>query len=118
MGLGIKTCTVDRALALAAFSRLKKAMCTYPVLHSPLPNKPFTLYMDASDVGIGAVLVQQTPLGERPIFLLSCKLAAAEQKNAVIEESRALHWAIEYSNTTYGANTLRLSLIMHPSNGC
>lgn len=48
------------------FTQLKVALRTYPVLHSPLPDKPFTVHTDASKVGLGAVLAQQAPQGLLP----------------------------------------------------
>lgn len=56
------------AEAEVAFQYLKTVLCTCPVLHMLLPHCPFLVYTDASSVGLGAVLMQQTPQGERPIF--------------------------------------------------
>lgn len=55
----------------AAFQDLRMAICTDTVLYAPLPNRPFRLYADASNVGLGAVLTQETPTGEHPVFFLS-----------------------------------------------
>lgn len=50
--------------AKEAFKNLKEALCKYPVVHASLPDKPFIVYIDASSVGLGAVLLQETPVGE------------------------------------------------------
>lgn len=42
--------------------------------------------MDASDWGIGAVLSQQTPEGEKPVHFLIRQLTAVEQKYVTIEK--------------------------------
>lgn len=49
---------------LEAFQALKRALCRHPVLHTPLPRQPFIRYTNASNVGLVAVLSQQTPQGE------------------------------------------------------
>lgn len=71
-----------------------------------LPERPCILYTDTSDIGLGAVLAQMTPQGEKPIFFLSCKLTNLETKYAVIEkEALAMHWAISEFHTTSGGNS-------------
>lgn len=42
----------------AAFSKVKKLFTSAPVLIHPDPSKPFIVAVDASDVGVGAVLFQ------------------------------------------------------------
>jgi hypothetical protein len=41
-----------------AFHTLKKLLTTAPVLAQPNIEKPFDVYCDASDTGIGGVLMQ------------------------------------------------------------
>lgn len=57
--------------ALTAFEAVKKALCDQTRLHPHLPNLPFTVHTDASSTGLGAMLVQDNPQGERPISYLS-----------------------------------------------
>lgn len=45
--------------AQRAFKRLKDAFTSAPILKLPDPEKPFVVEVDASEVGIGAVLSQR-----------------------------------------------------------
>ncbi|CAL1391412.1 unnamed protein product [Linum trigynum] len=58
-----------------AFHKLKTAMSSTPVLAMPNFNAPFIIETDASDDGIGAVLMQN----ERPIAYMSRALGKAKQ---------------------------------------
>ena len=70
----------------SAFGRLKEALTTSPVLHSPNPDKPYILQTDASGLGIGAVLTQEDEQGEEhPVGYFSRKLKPAEQNYAAVE---------------------------------
>lgn len=53
------------AEACATFEALKRTFVSAPVLKTPDPNKPFILEVDASEVGIGAVLSQRQGSPER-----------------------------------------------------
>ncbi|KAJ8402835.1 hypothetical protein AAFF_G00361490 [Aldrovandia affinis] len=53
------------APAVLAFNVLQTALITAPVLAYPDANWPFTLDTDASNVGIGAVLSQQSDNGDQ-----------------------------------------------------
>jgi len=61
-----------------AFSKLKVCLCAKPILHLPDMEKPFTLRTDASDVGLGAVLLQEHEDGLFPVAFASRKLTKAE----------------------------------------
>ncbi|KAI2663454.1 Transposon Tf2-11 polyprotein [Labeo rohita] len=64
-----------------AFQRLKEIFSTTPLLHHPDPELPFTVKVDASTTGVGAVLSQA--VGEPPLLhpcaFYSPKLSPAEQ---------------------------------------
>ncbi|KAJ1088807.1 hypothetical protein NDU88_001962 [Pleurodeles waltl] len=74
-----------------AFSTLKEAFSTAPVLTHPDANQPFIVEADASDVAIGAVLSQRNKdTGQlHPVAYMSRKLNEAEQ-NYVIAEKELL----------------------------
>ncbi|CAM5130372.1 unnamed protein product [Eretmochelys imbricata] len=70
-----------------AFRALKEALVSGPVLANPDFDKPFMVFTDASDTGLGAVLMQEDEKGERhPIVYLSKKLLPREQHYAAIEK--------------------------------
>ena len=65
-----------------------------PIRFTPDFNVPFTLFTDASDWGLGAVLAQVKEGVEFPVLYLSRKLTPREQRYAVIEkEALAIKWA-------------------------
>ena len=57
-----------------AFKKLKEALTTAPVLALPEQGKPYTIYTDASRVGLGCVLMQD----ERVIVYASRQLLKHE----------------------------------------
>ncbi|CAM4532736.1 unnamed protein product [Lepidochelys kempii] len=70
-----------------AFRALKEALVSGPVLANPDFDKPFVVFTDASDTGLGVVLMQEDEKGERhPIVYLSKKLLPREQHYAAIEK--------------------------------
>ncbi|CAM4637279.1 unnamed protein product [Lepidochelys kempii] len=80
-----------------AFRALKEALVSGPVLANPDFDKPFVVFTDASNTGLGAVLMQEDEKGERhPIVYLSKKLLPREQHYAAIEkECLAMVWALK-----------------------
>ncbi len=62
-----------------AFEKLKQAVSSTPVLCSPNPDLPCILHTDASDTGVGAVLMQDFGRGPQPIAFESHRLTPAEQ---------------------------------------
>jgi len=73
--------------AVDAFETLKAALLSAPILAIPFtgPEATFTLYTDASNVAIGAVLLQDQGNGEQPVCYESRKLSPAEKNYAVHE---------------------------------
>ncbi|XP_066518865.1 uncharacterized protein [Hoplias malabaricus] len=82
--------------AEAAFEQLKACLTSEPVLRSPDFNRPFRVQTDASERGLGAVLVQDFNGEEHPVLYISRKLTPPEQRYAALErEALAIKWAIE-----------------------
>ena len=70
-------------------------MCSGPILKLPNVKERFVLRTDASNVGIGAVLMQYHEGELFPVMYASRKLLPREKNYAVIEkECLALVWAI------------------------
>lgn len=65
-----------------AFQLLKKALVEAPVLAIPNFNKPFVLETDASDLGLGAVVMQEN----RPITYLNKPLCPKNQGMSTYEK--------------------------------
>ena len=69
-------------------------MTAVPLLVYPDSNKPYVLYIDASDTCIGACLTQDGD--EKPIYYLSHKLSKSQCKWSVVEkEAFAIHFALK-----------------------
>lgn len=62
-------------------------LCSAPILAAPCFDRLFKLYMDASDVGAGSVLMQADDLGiDRPVSFVSKKLTSCQRNYSVIEK--------------------------------
>ncbi|KAG7478604.1 inhibitor of nuclear factor kappa-B kinase subunit beta [Solea senegalensis] len=80
----------------AAFSTLKAHLCSSPVLRSPDFKQRFLVQVDASAIGLGAVLAQGIPGEEFPILYLSRKLQPRETRYSTVEkEGLAIKWTLE-----------------------
>ena len=83
--------------AQAAFAELKHKLTSEPLMlqHANF-DAPFILDVDASDVGLGAVISNKIDGVERPIQYLSRKLTDMEKRyHAYEKEALALIWAVE-----------------------
>ena len=88
-----------------AFQYLKDSLSVVPLLAYPDPNKPYTLYTDASGTCIGACLTQSCEEvadtlpnvnNEKPIYYLSHKLSRTQCKWSKVEkEAYAIHFALQ-----------------------
>jgi len=69
-------------------------------------EKPFTLRTDASDIGLGAVLLQECDDGLFPVSFASRKLLDRERKYSVLErECLAVVWSIrKFAMYVYGVD--------------
>ena len=80
----------------ASFVELKRALLSNPVLKLPELQKEFVLRTDASDVGIGAALMQEQDGKLFPVSYASRKLLPREQNYSTIErECLAIIWAVQ-----------------------
>ncbi|KAI2667777.1 Transposon Tf2-6 polyprotein [Labeo rohita] len=83
--------------AIQAFKTLCHQFTTAPVLTHPDSTKPFVVEVDASDVGVGAVLSQRGPDEKlHPCSFFSRKFNPTQQRYGVGDrELLAIKWALE-----------------------
>ena len=72
--------------ARECFEKLKLSLSQYPILRIPNANLPFVLRSDASDVGLGCVLIQYVDGTPFPIAYASRKLLPRETRYSTIEK--------------------------------
>ena len=80
-----------------SFERIKTMLTNEPILKAPDFDKPFKLAVDASDVGAGAVLLQEQNNVDHPVCYFSRKFDRHQQNYSTIEkESLALLLALQH----------------------
>ena len=81
-----------------AFEKLKEQLASAPVLVFPMLNEDYVLYTDASEVGIGAVLCQETDDGDEKVISFASKAFSGAEKNwtTTEKEAYAVVWALQY----------------------
>ena len=83
--------------AETAFAKLKNKLTSAPVLAFPRFSQPFRLKTDASDAGLGAVLLQLIDGQEHPIAYASKKLNDVEKRySATDKELYAIKWGMAH----------------------
>lgn len=87
-----------------AFNGAKDLLCQAPVLSAPNFTKPFSLQVDASATGAGAVLLQEDEAGiDHPVSYFSKKFSKTQQNYSVIEkEALALLLALQHFEVYLG----------------
>ena len=81
----------------AAFECLRDSLLKAPILSYPNFQERFSLYTDASNTGIGAILAQHINGIEKTIAFASRSLKQHERKYATIErECLALVWGMKH----------------------
>ena len=81
---------------MRAFDSLKAKLANSPVLHLPEVDRPFILRTDASETGIGAVLLQEFEEEKFPVAFASKKpLARETQYSSIKRECLAVVWAVQ-----------------------
>ena len=81
-----------------AFEKVKAMLVSTPVLSAPNFDHPFKLAVDASDVAVGAVLLQEDSDGvDHPVCYFSRKLDKSHRNYSTIEkECLALILALQH----------------------
>ena len=87
-----------------AFDTLRNALTSFPILKLPNLHEHFILQTDASDKGIGAVLLQEETGMKMPVAYASRKLKPSEVAYSTIEkECLAIVWAVvKFQRYLYG----------------
>ncbi|KAJ8019449.1 hypothetical protein HOLleu_41054 [Holothuria leucospilota] len=96
----------------AAFELLKKALMSSPVLIAPDFEKQFKLAVDASDNGIGAVLLQADEHGvDHPICYYSKKFDKHQKNYSTIEkETLALILGLQHFDVYLGTTSFPITV--------
>jgi hypothetical protein len=89
-----------------AFEAAKALLCSAPVLAAPDFVRPFKLEVDASALGVGAVLLQEDERGiDHPVCYFSKKLKRHQLHYSTIEkEALALLLALQHFEVYLGSN--------------
>ncbi|KAK7092391.1 hypothetical protein V1264_008140 [Littorina saxatilis] len=87
-----------------ALEKIQEILSEHPVIVLPDFQKPFTVRTDASNIGIGAVLLQERDGRFHPVTYASRKLLDREQRYSTVErECLAIVWAVDkFSRYLYG----------------
>ena len=91
-----------------SYVTLKKALTSYPILHLPMWTRQFHLRTNASDKGIGAILMQEVEGTLFPLSYINKKLNKAELNYSTLEkECLAIVWAVKkFRNYLHGTELI------------
>jgi hypothetical protein len=79
-----------------AFNKLKKRVCSNPILVIPIDNAPYRLEVDASDFAIGGILSQKINNKWHPVAYMSKALSETERNYEIYDkEMLAIMLALE-----------------------
>lgn len=81
-----------------AFQHLKKYLCSKPILRSPDFNREFVLQTDASERGVGAVLIARTMMKGTNTLLLTL-VANCWSMNSTIEKQCLARESAHFEHT-------------------
>uniref|UniRef100_A0A1A8VFT9 Gypsy retrotransposon integrase-like protein 1 n=1 Tax=Nothobranchius furzeri TaxID=105023 RepID=A0A1A8VFT9_NOTFU len=89
-----------------AFTSCKSLLTSAPILKAPDLSKPFSLEVDASQVGAGAVLLQaDDDLIDHPVAYFSKKFSSCQSRYSTIEkETLALIMALRHFHVYVGSS--------------
>ncbi|KAK4307306.1 hypothetical protein Pmani_020910 [Petrolisthes manimaculis] len=95
-----------------SFVKVRALLTNSPILKSPQFNKPFVLQIDASDVGVGAVLLQYSDDDVlHPVCYASTKLKPHQKNYSTIEkECYAMIYAIEKFNVYLNGSSFHIDI--------
>ena len=83
---------------------LKSRLATQPILRPPDFGQPFSLVVDASDVAIGTVLIQEVDGIEHPICYYSKRLDCHQKRYSTVEkEALGLILAVRTFSVYFGS---------------
>ena len=93
-----------------AFDRLKEMLIKAPILSYPDFNRPFIIYTDASERGLGAILSQEQSDGKEHVIAYASRSLNSAEKNYAItdQECLAVVWAIRHFQHYLGMKPLYL----------
>ena len=97
-------------VAIKAFEEIKSAMCKAPVLRMVERGRPFVVYTDASDVALGAVLMQDFADGRHPVAYKSRKLTGPERNYSARDRELA---AVVYATKTWRHYLMGRSFLLY-----
>ena len=81
-----------------AFEKLKQQLCSAPILARPDFSKTFTLYTDASKIGLGAILSQLDDDNKEHVISYASRGINSSEENydTTKLECLAVHWTIKH----------------------